>query len=120
MARSMGPMIGSRRSEQGPRNLWEAMALLADLQHEQALALRAKDLQALNRLVQRRRQAWAYVQLCAERLAQRKEAPADLPERLRRSLRVGGDQGEWRQALWARAEVGERRGEIPEESRLAA
>lgn len=105
---------------QNPRNLWEALALLSDLQHEQAQAVREGDRQRLSHLMRRRMGAWAYVRLCAERLAQRGEAPADFPHRLRECLRVSPGQEEWLQALRARAEVGERLCGLSEKSRLAA
>lgn len=105
---------------QSPRNLWEAVACLADLQHEQARAARKRDWQTLDGLARRRTRAWAYVRRCAEHLAERGEAPADLPDRLRQSLRISADQDQWVQAWRARAEVGERRSVRPQHNRLAA
>ncbi len=105
---------------QNPRNLWEAVALLADLQHERAQAMRENDRRRLAWLARRRLQAWGYVRLCAERLAQRGEAPDDFPDHLRRYLGVSPGDDDWWRACGACVEVGPTLPGSSRESRLAA
>jgi exoribonuclease II len=79
------------------------MNLLACLQEQQARAVEEGDRRRLNRVVSLQTLAWAYVRTFAEQLVQRGEAPADLAERLRRSLRIAPAQDRQLQALRSRS-----------------
>jgi hypothetical protein len=76
---------------QGPRNLWEAVALLAHLQEQEGIAVQAGDVGALARLRKGQAVGWAYLRTFAVELVRAGEAPEDMVERLQERLQIRGE-----------------------------
>ncbi len=71
-----------------PRDLWEAVGMLAQIREQQLFAARAGDQAQVDRLHSLQAIVWAHIKTFATRLVDRGEAPGDMVDRLRATLQI--------------------------------